>query len=107
MGWAQDWEVVWKDDMQELRLDRDSVKVNGSEVEYWYSDEVDAFLDIMEHHSHVVSDCANHRIRLLEIYDPDSGQTRSVPDPRWRELPYDPKDAVTVMHYGVCRNYAK
>ena len=103
--WAADWQVVWKDDMQELRIDRDSVRVNGAEVEYWYSDEVDAVVDIMEQHYRAVSDCQNNQIRLLEVYDTDSGETKPVQEQGWRPLPYDPKDAVTVMHYGVCRDY--
>ena len=103
--WAADWQVVWKDDMQELRVDRNSVQVNGSEVEYWYSDQVDAIVDIMEQHYHAFSDCTNHRIRLLEVYDPVSGQTKPVQNQGWRKLPYDSHDAVTVIHYGVCSDY--
>jgi hypothetical protein len=103
---AEDWQVVWKDSTQTIRLDRDSVRVNGQTVEYWYSDEVDAIVDFMEHHYHVVSDCTANQIRHLEVYDPVSGETRPVQDQGWRELPYDPQDAVTVMHYEMCRDYA-
>lgn len=103
---AEDWRVVWKDDMQQLRVDRDSVRVDGPQVEYWYSDEVDAIVDFMEHHYHAVSDCAANQIRRLEVYDPVSGETRPVKEQGWKPLAYDPGDAVTVMHYEMCRDYA-
>lgn len=102
---AEDWLVVWKDDMQELRVDRDSVQRNGSEVEYWYSDTVDAIVDIMEHRYHAISDCTNNQMRLIEVYDPDSGQTTPVKESEWQAKPYNPDDSVTVMHYEVCRDY--
>lgn len=101
-GKGEEWEVVWKDATQTLRVDRDSVRVDGSEVEYWYKDEVDAVVDWMEHRYHAVSDCAGHRIRRIEVFDPESGQTRSVTDPEWKDVPYEPDDAVSVMHDEVC-----
>ena len=104
-GWAEDWEVVWKDDMQTLKVDRDSIRVNGTEVEYWYSDEVDALVDIMEHRFYAISDCAANQMRLTQVYDPESGQTTPVKDSEWKEKPYNSKDPVTVMHYEVCRDY--
>lgn len=104
-GWAEDWQVVWKDDTQTLKVDRDSVQVNGSQVEYWYSDEVDAIVDIMEHRYYAVSDCTTNQMRLTQGYDPESGQTIPVKDSEWKEKPYDPDDPVTVMHYEVCRDY--
>ncbi len=104
-GRAEDWKVAWKDDMQELRVDRDSVQKNGSQVEYWYSDTVDAIVDIMEHRYHAVSDCANHQMKLIEVYDPASGQTNPVKNSEWQAKPYNPDDPVTVMHDEVCRDY--
>lgn len=104
-GWAEDWKVVWKDDMQTLKVDRDSVQVNSSQVEYWYSDEIDALVDWMEHRFHAVSDCAANQMRLIQIYDPASGETNPVKDSEWQEKPYNPDDPVTVMHYEICRDY--
>ncbi len=104
-GRAENWKVVWKDDMQELRVDRDSVRIDGAEVDYWYSDSVDAIVDFMEHHYHVVSDCATNRMRHLEVYDPASGRTNTVQDAGWKDMPYNPRDSVTVMHYEICRDY--
>lgn len=102
---AEDWKVVWKDDMQELRVDRDSVRVSGTQVEYWYSDTVDALVDIMEHRFYAISDCTNHQMKLIQVYDPASGQTHAVQDSEWKSKPYNPDDPVTVMHYEVCRDY--
>lgn len=102
---AEDWRTVWKDDMQELRVDRGSVRVNGSEIEYWYSDTVDAIVDWMEHRYYAVSDCANHQMRLVEVYDRASGETHPVQESGWKDMPYHPDDPVTVMHYEVCRDY--
>ncbi len=104
-GWAENWKVVWKDDTQELRVNRDSVRVDGAEVEYWYSDSVDAIVDFMEHHYHAVSDCIANRMRHLEVYDPASRQTTTVQDTGWKDMPYNPSDPVTVMHYEVCLDY--
>lgn len=104
-GWAENWKVVWKDDTQELRVNRDSVRVDGAEVEYWYSDSVDAIVDFMEHHYHAVSDCTANRMRHLEVYDPASRQTTTVQDTGWKDMPYNPSDPVTVMHYEVCLDY--
>ncbi len=104
-GWAENWQVVWKDDTQTLKVDRDSIRANGSQVEYWYSDEVDAIVDIMEHRFHAVSDCTYHQLRLIEVYDPVAGQTNPVKDSEWKEKPYNSDDPVTVMHYEVCRDY--
>ena len=102
---AENWQVAWKDDTQELRLDRDSIRVNGTQVEYWYSDTVDALVDIMEHRYYAISDCENHQMRLTHVYDPASGQTNPVKDSEWQAMPYNPDDSVTVMHYEVCRDY--
>lgn len=102
---AEDWKVVWKDDTQTLKVDRDSVRVEGAQVDYWYSDEVDAVVDVMEHHWHVVSDCAANQMRHLEVYDPVSGKTTASQDTGWKGKPYNPEDSVTVMHYEVCRDY--
>jgi len=102
---AENWKVVWKDDMQELRVDRDSVQVNGPQVEYWYSDTVDALVDIMEHRFYAVSDCAANQMRLTQVYDPETGQTNPVQNSEWKEMPYNPDDPVTVMHYDVCLDY--
>ena len=104
---AEDWKVVWKDDMQELRVDRDSIQVSGAQVEYWYSDTVDALVDIMEHRFYAVSDCGNNQMRLVQVYEPASGQTNPVKESEWKTLPYNPDDPVTVMHYEVCRDYGK
>ena len=103
--WAEDWQVMWKDDMQELRLNKDSVRVNGGEVEYWYSDTVDAIVDWMEHRFRVVSDCTNHKLRVIEVFDPATGQTNPAKESEWKDMPYQPDDPVTVMHYEVCRDY--
>jgi len=59
----------------------------------------------MEHRFHAASDCADHRLRLMEVFDPATGQTSPVKDPGWKEKPYNPDDPVTVMHYEVCRDY--
>lgn len=104
-SWAEDWQVVWKDDMQRLSVDRDSVRVDGAQIEYRYRDEVDAIVDRMEHHYRVVSDCVANRMRWLEIYDPDSGRTSAVKDAGWKDMSHDPDDPVTVMHYEVCRDF--
>ena len=104
-GWAEDWKVVWKDDMQTLKVDRDSVRVSGSQVEYWYSDEVDAIVDWSEFRYHAISDCVNHQMKLTEVHDPASGQTNPVKDSEWKDKSYNPDDPVTVMHYEVCRDY--
>ncbi len=104
-GWAEDWQVVWKDDMQTLKVDRESVRVNGSQVEYWYSDTVDAIVDSSEFRYHPFSDCASHQMRLTEVYDPASGQTNPVKDSGWKEKPYDSHDSVTVMQDEICRDY--
>lgn len=103
---AEDWKVVWKDDMQTLKVDRDSIRVNGSQVEYWYSDTLDAIVDSSEFRYHALSDCASNQMRLTEVYDPSSGQTNPVKDSGWKEKPYDSHDSVTVMHYEVCRDYS-
>ena len=103
--WAEDWQVVWKDDMQTLKVDRDSVRVSGTEIEYWYSDEVDAIVDIMEHRFHAVSDCNHNQLRLIEVYDPETDQTNPVKESVWKGMPYNPDDPVAVMHYEVCRDY--
>jgi hypothetical protein len=102
---AEDWQVVWKDSMQQIRVDRDSVRVDGQQVEYWYSDEVDALVDRMEHRYRVVSDCENNRMRHLEVYDPMTGETRPVQDSEWKEMSYDPDDPIKVMHHEVCDSY--
>jgi hypothetical protein len=103
--WAENWKVVWKDSTQELKVDRDSVRINGSQVEYWYSDTVDALVDLMEHRYYAVSDCASHQMKLVEVYDPASGQTNPVKESEWKDRPYNPDDPVTVMHYEVCLDY--
>ena len=103
---AEDWQVVWKDDMQTLKIDRDSIRVNGTQVEYWYSDEVDAIVDWMEYRYYAVSDCASHQMKLIQVYDPASGQTKPVKDSGWKDRSYNPDDPMTVMHYEVCRDYA-
>lgn len=102
---AEDWRTVWKDDMQELRVDRDSVQVNGTQVEYWYSDTVDAIVDLMEHRYYVVSDCASNQMKHSQVYDPLSGQTNPVQDSEWKDRSYNPDDPVAVMHYEICRDY--
>lgn len=102
---AENWQVVWKDDMQTLRVDRDSIQVNGAEVEYWYADEVDAIVDWMEHRFHAVSDCAHHQLRLIEVFDPATGQTNPVKESGWKDMPYRSDDPVAVMHYEICRDY--
>ena len=104
---AEDWQVVWKDDMQKIQVDRDSIQVNGAQVEYWYSDTVDAIVDQMEHRFHAVSDCANQKFRLIEVYEPPSGQTHAVKESGWKDMPYNPNDPVTVMHYEVCRDFGR
>jgi hypothetical protein len=103
---AEDWEVVWKDSTQTLRVDRDSVRVDGGMVEYWYSDEVDALVDFMEHRYQVVSDCRGNRMRYIQVYDPASGESKLVVDPEWKDVAYAPDDPVAVMHYEVCGDYA-
>lgn len=107
---AEDWQVVWKDSVATLRVDRDSVHADGPQVEYWYSDETDALVDWMEYRYHVVSDCENRRMRILEAYETTSGEYRrvgeQVGESGWREVPYDSGDPVAVMHDEVCSDYA-
>jgi hypothetical protein len=59
----------------------------------------------MEHRYHVVSDCENHQMKHIEVYDLTSGATHPVKESEWKSLPYNPDDPVTVMHYEVCRDY--
>lgn len=102
-GWAEEWRVVWKDEMQQIRVDRDSMRVEGGEVEYWYSDEMDAIVDWMEHRLHAISDCANHRMRRLAVYDPSTGVTTPIKESGWEEMPSLPNDPMSVLHDEVCR----
>ena len=103
--WAEDWKVVWKDGMQELRIDRDSVQVNGAEVDYWYADEVDAIVDWMEHRYHVISDCRNNQMKVLEVYEPPSGPVKLVEVPQWKVVSYESNNPVAVMQDEICRDY--
>lgn len=102
---AENWEVVWKDSAQTLRIDRDSVRTDGETVEYWYSDEVDALVDFMEHRCQAVSDRRNNRMRIVQVLDPATGETWPAKESEWKEMPYDPDNPLWVMHDQVCRDY--
>lgn len=104
-AWAENWKVVWKDSVQELRLDQDSIQVNGAVVEYWYSDQVDALVDWMEHRYHVLSDCQSNQMKHLEVYEPPSGPVKPVEVSEWKDIPYESNDPVAVMHYEICSDY--
>ena len=62
-------------------------------------------MDIMEHRFYAISDCVSNQMRLVQVYDPATGQTNPVKESEWRDMPYNPEDPVTVMHYEVCRDY--
>ena len=104
-AWSEDWQVAWKDSMTTLRVDKDSIRVKGQTVEYWYSEETDALVDWAEYRYDAVSDCENNRLRLIRMYDPSTGQTKEL-ESEWRDMSYDSQDPVKVMHEEVCRSYA-
>lgn len=102
---AENWQVAWKDDTQTLKVDRDSVRVDGPQVEYWYSDTVDALVDLSEFRYRAVSDCVTNQMRLVEVHDPETGQTKPVQDSVWKDRSYNPDDPLAVMHHEICRDY--